>query len=82
MKDHGEELKRLSRYKPKGTFVWLKPDRVEYIEEGGTAVIVTDVNDVPEDIRNKIAVLQIGANGSAIIEVGMKIDDTKYWVFK
>ena len=82
LRDHGEELKRLSRYKPEGTFVWLKPDRVEYMGEGDTPTVATDVNDVPEDIRNKIAVLQIGANGSAIIEVGMKIDDTKYWVFR
>lgn len=82
IKEHGEELKRLSKYKPKGTFVWLKPDRVEYMAEGDLPTVVTDVNDVPEDIRNKIAVLQIGANGSAIIEVGMKIDDTKYWVFR
>jgi hypothetical protein len=80
--EHGEELKRLSRYKPKGTFVWLKPTQIEYIEEGGTPVVIDNVDEVPEDIRNKIAVLQIGANGSAIIEVGMKIDDTKYWVFQ
>lgn len=82
IKEHGEELKRLSRYKPKGTFVWLKPDRVEYMAEGDEPIVVTDVNDVPEDIRNKIAVLQIGTYGSAIIEVGTKIDDTKYWVFR
>jgi hypothetical protein len=77
----GQELLRISNYKPRKAFVWLKTDKALYQVDGEDERIATTVEDLPEDIRNKIAVLQIGANKSAIMDVGVKVDDTKYWVF-
>ncbi len=74
------ELQRVANYRPRKCFVWAKPDRVEYQVEGNERVIVYNPNDVPEEIRDKIAVLQIGS-GSAIMDVGVKVSDTMYWVF-
>lgn len=82
MRDEGEELKRIARYKPKATFVWLKPNQAHLIAPDGTETIAYTMDVVPEDIRNKIAVLQIGSDNSAVINVGVKVDDTKYWVFE
>ncbi len=82
LRDEGEELKRLSQYKPKASFVWLKSDRAHIVAPDGGETVAHTMDDVPEDIRNKIAVLQIGADNSAIINVGVKVDNTKYWVFE
>jgi hypothetical protein len=82
IKQEGDELKRLSKYKPKATFVWLKKDSAHILDSDGTETIATSPDAIPEDIRNKIAVLQIGADRSAVINVGVKIDNTKYWVFQ
>ncbi len=74
------ELQRVANYRPRKCFVWAKPDRVEYQVEGNERVIVYSINDVPEEIRNKVSVLQIGS-GSGIMDVGVKVSDTMYWVF-
>lgn len=80
--EQGEELKRIANYKPKTIFVWVKPDRVEYQPETGEPVVAYKLDDVPEDIRNKVAVLQIGEKNHAIMDVGIKITETTYWVFE
>jgi len=82
MVEQGEELKRIANYKPKKTFVWVKPDRVEYQPDTGEPVIAYKLDDVPEDIRNKVAVLQIGEEGHAVMDVGVKVTETTYWVFE
>lgn len=74
------ELQRVVNYKPRKCFVWAKPDRVEYQIEGNERVIVYDPAHVPEEIRDKVAVLQIGS-GSGIMDVGVKVSNTMYWVF-
>ena len=74
------ELQRVSNYKPRTCFVWAKPDRVEYQIEGNERVIVYSLADVPEEIRDKVAVLQIGS-GSGIMDVGVKVSNTMFWVF-
>jgi hypothetical protein len=78
----GEELKRIANYRPKKIFVWVKPDRVEYQPHTGEPVVAYKLDDVPEDIRNKVAVLQIGEKNHAIMDVGMKVTETTYWVFE
>lgn len=82
MKEQGEELKRIVSYKPKKTFVWVKPDRVEYQPHTGEPVVAYKLDDVPEDVRNKVAVLQIGEEGHAIMDVGVKLTATTFWVFE
>jgi hypothetical protein len=81
-KEQGEELKRLANYKPNRIFVWVKPDRVEYQPHTGEPVVAYKLDDVPEDIRNKVAVLQIADKNHAIMDVGMKVTETTYWVFE
>lgn len=82
LKTEGAELERISSYKPPAVFVWIKANKMEYIDAEGGIQTANTLEDVPEDIRNKIAVLQIGAADSAIMDVGVKVDDTKYWVFQ
>jgi hypothetical protein len=74
------ELQRVANYKPRKCFVWAKPDRVEYQIEGNERVIVYSIDNVPEEIRNKVAVLQIGS-ATGIMDVGLKVSETMYWVF-
>jgi len=81
-KEQGEELKRIANYKPNRVFVWVKPDRVEYQPHTGEPVVAYKLDDVPEDIRNKVAVLQIADKNHAIMDVGMKVTETTYWVFE
>jgi hypothetical protein len=80
--EQGEELKRIANYRPKRIFVWVKPDCVEYQPHTGEPVVAYKLDDVPEDIRNKVAVLQIGEKNHAIMDVGIKITETTYWVFE
>lgn len=74
------ELQRVSKYKPRKCFVWVKPNRVEYQIDDNERVIAYDPTQVPEEIRDKVAVLQIGT-GSGIMDVGVKVNNTMYWVF-
>lgn len=76
-----EELKAVSGYNPSKCFVWAKKDRVEYQIEGDEPKIVYNLQDVPEEIMNKVSVLQIGDAGKPIMDVGVKIDSSTYWVF-
>jgi hypothetical protein len=82
LRTEGEELKRIANYKPKATFVWLKTTSAHMVNSYGEETVAHTMDAVPEDIRNKIAVLQIGSNRSAVMNVGVKVDDTKYWVFE
>jgi len=78
----GDDLKRVANYKPRTCFVWAKPDKVEFKYSDEDQVhVVYNVQDVPENIRDKIAVLQIGGDGDAVMDVGSKISNTMYWVF-
>lgn len=82
IKDKGDELERVKNYKPTAVFVWLQPHCAVYQYSGNPeAHTAHTVDELPEEIRNKIAVLNIGERNSPIIDVGVKVDDTKYWVF-
>jgi hypothetical protein len=80
----GEALERTRKYSPRKVFVWLNTDKALYSIDGNEETapqVAHTMDELPEDIRNKVAVLQISPVGSTIIDVGLKIDDTKYWVF-
>lgn len=82
MESQGSDLKRVANYKPRTCFVWAKPDKVEFKYSDEDQVhVVYNVQDVPENIKDKIAVLQIGGDGDAVMDVGTKISNTMYWVF-
>jgi hypothetical protein len=74
-------LQQVSKYKPRTCFVWAKPNSVEYQIEGEERKVVYDLADMPQEITDKIAVLQIGNASSSIMDVGVKINSTLYWVF-
>ena len=78
----GAELKRMQDYKPRACFVWVKPNSLSYKFSDETQVTeCTSMDDVPEFVRNKLAVLQIAKNGDAIADVGVRVSDITYWVF-
>jgi hypothetical protein len=78
----GAELRRMQDYKPRACFVWVKPTSLAYrFAEDKEATECTQMDDVPELIRNKLAVLQIAKNGDAIADVGVRVSDITYWVF-
>jgi hypothetical protein len=78
----GAELRRMQDYKPRACFVWVKPNSLSYKFTDETQVTeCTSMDDVPEFVRNKLAVLQIAKNGDAIADVGMRVSDITYWVF-
>jgi hypothetical protein len=80
-KVEGEMMKELLAYKPRKCFVWAKPDRVEYRYDDEQVVVAFNIGEVPEDIRNKVAVLQIAEKASPIKDVGVKVSESTYWLF-
>jgi len=78
----GAELKRMQDYKPRACFVWVKPNSLSYkFTDEMQVTECTSMDDVPEFVRNKLAVLQIAKNGDAITDVGIRVSDITYWVF-
>ena len=78
----GAELKRMQDYKPRACFVWVKPNSLSYkFTEDKVVTECTSMDDVPELVRNKLAVLQIAKNGDAIADVGVRVSDITYWIF-
>ena len=82
MMTEGAELKRMQDYKPRACFVWVKPHSLVYrFTDDREPTECTKLDDVPELIRNKLAVLQIASNEDAIADVGVRVSDVNYWVF-
>ena len=78
----GAELRRMQGYKPRACFVWIKSNSLSYkFKEDKEAVECTSMDDMPELIRNKLAVLQIANNNDVIADVGIRVSDITYWVF-
>ena len=80
-KAEGEMMKELLAYKPRKCFVWAKVDRLEYRYDDEEVVVALNIGEVPEDIRNKVAVLQIADKNSPIKDVGVTISESTYWLF-
>jgi hypothetical protein len=69
-------------YKPRACFVWIKSNSLSYkFKDDKEAIVCTSMDDVPELIRNKLAVLQIANNSDVIADVGIRVSDITYWVF-
>lgn len=78
----GAELKRMQDYKPRACFVWVKPNSLSYkFTDEMQVTECTSMDEVPEFVRNKLAVLQIAKNGDAITDVGVRVSDITYWIF-
>jgi hypothetical protein len=82
MVDRGAELRRLENYTPRECWVWgQRGGAVTYQFANEEVCAVQSISDVPEFIRDKIAVLQIAEKKQAIMDVGVKISDNVYCVF-
>ena len=81
MRENGTELVRLADYNPIKCFVWAKPDHVTYKIDDGEPRVARTLEEIPEEIRDKLSVLQIANKHEAIVDVGIRVDDTKFWVF-
>lgn len=80
--EEGSELKRLRNYKPRACFVWAKQNSLVYrYNDSSEAVEVTNLADLPEDINNKLAVLNIAEQGSTVPDVGIRLNPYAFWVF-
>lgn len=78
--DSREEHMADSKYNPDASFVWIKPDRVEYQMKGQDPKKIGSVDELPEDIRGKLFVLMVTDIKRFVRDVGMKYDDNKFWV--
>jgi len=79
--DNRANIDKYSRYDPDFYFVWVKPNTVEYIARGSAeSKQVASLNDLPEDIKGKIFVLDISDEKQFIEDVGRKENKTAYWV--
>lgn len=83
MEVEGPELQRVAEYNPTSCFVWLRSDHALYrtMGNGDDARRVSSIDEFPQDIRDKLMVLQLAENNSPILDVGVRVDDTKFWVF-
>ena len=82
MASEGAELKRLRDYKPRTCFVWAKQNSLCYkYSDSADVMEITSMADLPEVIANKLAVLNIAEEGSAIPDVGMRVNKAMFWVF-
>lgn len=83
MASEGAELRRLRDYKPRTCFVWAKQNSLmyKYSDASEPAVEVTNMNDVPEHIRDKLALLNIAEERSAIADVGVRVSSSVFWIF-
>jgi len=81
MQENGAELVRMADYKPIKCFVWAKPDHITYKIDDGEERIARTLEEIPEEIRDKLYVLQVANKHEAIVDVGIRADDTKFWVF-
>ena len=79
----GAELRRLKDYRPRTCFVWAKQNSLmyKYSDADASAIEVTNMNDVPENIRNKVAMLNIADDNCAIADVGVRLDASTFWIF-
>lgn len=83
MQAEGAELRRLSNYKPRLCFLWSKQNSLayRYTDSSEPPVEITDMNDLPENLRNKLSMLNIAEQNSAIPDVGVRTDNSCFWVF-
>lgn len=74
-------IDKYSNYDPEWVFVWVKPNSVEYMRKGAEeSHRVHTLEDLPEDIRGKMFVLDISDPKQFMEDIGLKDSKTAYWV--
>jgi len=76
-----ESIDKYHDYNPATCFVWVKPNEVQYMKTGEkTPTIVANKNDLNDDIKGKMFVLDITDHKNFVEDVGLKENDSTYWV--
>ena len=77
--EHKEEVQKYYNYKPKKCMIWVRPNSVVWEIDNATCT-VPSVNELPENLRGKLFVLDVTDKGQFVEDVGMKQDTGIYWV--
>jgi hypothetical protein len=76
-----ESIDKYHDYNPTTYFVWVKPNEVQYMKTGEkTPTIVANKNDLNDDIKGKMFVLDITDHKNFVEDVGLKENESTYWV--
>jgi len=76
-----ENIDKYHDYNPKTCFIWIKPNQVQYIKSGDTdPTIVASKDDLHDDIKGKMFVLDITDQKDFVEDVGLKENESTYWV--
>jgi len=77
--ENKEELEKYYDYKPKKCMIWVRPNSVVW-EIDNTTCTVPSVNELPENLRGKLFVLDVTDKNTFVEDVGIKQDTGIYWV--
>ena len=77
--ENKEELEKYYNYNPKKCMIWVRPNSVVWEIDNATCT-VPSVNELPENLRGKLFVLDVTDKGVFIEDVGVKQDTGIYWV--
>ena len=82
--DNKAKIDKYHNYNPEHYFVLVKDGEVQYrlnsAKDFGEPYIVPSKDDLPEDIRGKLFVLDITDKSTFVEEVGLKENDGAYWI--
>jgi hypothetical protein len=78
----GDQPLHQSKYSPQHrVLVWIKDTSAVYKYAGRDPVEVSNYEEIPEEIRNRVAVLHMVKDGDAIAEVGVKHSAHVFYVY-
>jgi hypothetical protein len=78
-----EKIDKYLKYDPPYYFVLVKDNEVQYrlnSAKGESPSVVPSKDDLPEDIKGKLFVLDIGDKQSFVEDIGLKENDGAYWI--
>jgi hypothetical protein len=81
--ENKENLDKYYKYNPPHYFVLVKDDQVQYrlnLADKDPCITVPSKDDLPEDIKGKLFVLDITDKTTFVEEVGLKENDGAYWI--
>ena len=81
--DNKAKIDKYLNYNPDHYFVLVKDDQVQYrlnLADKDPYITVPSKDDLPEDIKGKLFVLDITDKATFVEEVGLKENDGAYWI--
>jgi hypothetical protein len=81
--ENRESIDKYHDYNPNTCFVWVKANQVQYMRTGDkTPTIVATKDDLHEDIKGKMFVLDITDHKNFVEDIGLKENDSTYWIIE